>query len=667
MSITQPGRAKRAVHASHPPHDATSPEPMPPNWAMQQRRRWVLPVILLAAVVPLGIGVKMLLNESTKVTDTLVLYTIKRGTLPITVTERGNLESQKTEEIICEVENFGGDRSGMTGTQILYVVPNGSSVKKGDLLVELDSAPLQERLDSQFLSLQRAEAEKIQANSKYDNQVTQNETNVAEAELKLKLAEIDMNSYEDETGGTFQIELQNIEMEIQTARAQQVISIADKDAIEELHKLGYKSKGDLQAARLAFLKANSSLASQLARAKQLQKYTYQMEKLDRKGRFDTAGRNLTQIKRNNESELAQAEAARDSADRAYEKEKERYERYKEQLDKCKIYAPSDGMVAYAIEGGRGGRGSSIEEGAFIRQRQQILTLPDLTRMQVSTAVHESVLDQVRPGLKSVIRVDAFSDRSYQGTVKSVAVLPDQGGWMSSDTKVYKTTVTIDEDVTQLKPGMTAVVEIDIERLRDVISVPIQAIVQRGSKNWCYVNVAGDVQKREVTLGKTNDKFVEIKEGLVEGDVVVLNPMNLVDEETAEERKKEATAGKEGEAADQETPDSETAPDAPVDGGVDAPATSPAAGAEATSEKEAGPGAGGRGFGKKGPGGGRGMFNFAALDKDGDGQVTKEELPERMQQMIDTFDKNGDGAIQQDEFPTPGSAPGRPRGGKPPAQ
>ena len=96
----------------------------------------------------------------------------------------------------------------------------------------------------------------------------------------------------------------------------------------------------LQAARLALLKANSSLASQLARAKQLQKYTYQMEKLDRKGRFDTAGRNLTQVKRNNESELAQAEAARDSADRAYEKEKERYERYKEQLDKCKIYAPS---------------------------------------------------------------------------------------------------------------------------------------------------------------------------------------------------------------------------------------------------------------------------------------------------------------------------------------
>ena len=71
----------------------------------------------------------------------------------------------------------------------------------------------------------------------------------------------------------------------------------------------------------------------------------------------------------------------------------------------------------------------------------------------------------------------------------------------------------------------------------------------------------------MTLGKTNDKFVEIKEGLVEGDVVVLNPMSLVDEETAEERKKEATAGKEGEAADQETPDSETAPDAPVDGGV----------------------------------------------------------------------------------------------------
>jgi hypothetical protein len=170
-------------------------------------------------------------------------------------------------------------------------------------------------------------------------------------------------------------------------------------------------------------------------------------------------------------------------------------------------------------------------------------------MQVSTAVHESVLDQVHAGLKAIIRVDAFPERSYAGTVKSVAVLPDQGGWFSSDTKVYQTVVTIDEKVKQLKPGMTAVVEIDVEKLPSVLSVPIQAIVQRGSSNWCYVKAQSDLQRREIRLGKTNDKFVEIVEGISEGEVVVLNPMSLVEEEAAENKEKEKQAEREeGEAA-----------------------------------------------------------------------------------------------------------------------
>ena len=261
MSVTESQRSEMTTHTAHGSHGRTSPDPVPPSWASRRRRRrWVLPVIIVAALILLPIGVKMLLSNTSQASQELVYYTVKRGTLPITVTERGNLESQQTEEIICEVENFGGDRSGQTGTQILFIVPNGSSVKKGDLLVELDSAPLKERLDSQFLSLQRAEAEKIQANSKYDNQKTQNETNLAEAELKKKLTKLDMDSYEDETGGTFQIELQNIEMEIQTARAQQMIRKSDRDAYEQLYKLGYKSKGDLAASRLELLKADSNLA-----------------------------------------------------------------------------------------------------------------------------------------------------------------------------------------------------------------------------------------------------------------------------------------------------------------------------------------------------------------------------------------------------------------------
>ncbi len=375
----------------------------------------------------------------------------------------------------------------------------------------------------------------------------------------------------------------------------------------------------------------------MARRRQLQKYEYEREKKVRDADLESAKRALTQVVRDNESSAAQALAAKNSAVRAWEKEKERFDRYEEQLDKCKIYAPQDGMVAYATGDGRRG-GTTIEEGAFVRQRQNILTLPSLNKMQVQTAVHESVLDQVRVGLPVTIRVDAFPDRSYKGTVKSVAVLPDQGGWLASDTKVYKTVVTIDEEVQQLKPGMTAVVEIDIETLRDVISVPIQAIVQRGSNNWCYVDEGGRPTRRTVVLGKTNDKFVEIKDGLQEGERVILNPSAIVSEQELDRIKKSDEDGEaEAEGAD---------------GQAEAPAEVSDGDVPAKKQQRAEPG--------KRPGGDfRAMLRQA--DADGDGKVTKEEAPQIPEPMFERLDENQDGALDAAEMAKMSRGFGRPSG------
>jgi HlyD family secretion protein len=123
-------------------------------------------------------------------------------------------------------------------------------------------------------------------------------------------------------------------------------------------------------------------------------------------------------------------------------------------------------------------------------------------------------------------------------VQSVAVLPDQGGWFSSDTKVYPTVVTIDEDVEQLKPGMTAVVEIHVDHLQDIVAIPIQAVVQVEDETWCYVDAGGKPERRCIQVGKTNDKFVEIQGGIRTGERVVLNPSAIMD--------RHSPSGKKGE-------------------------------------------------------------------------------------------------------------------------
>ena len=456
----------------------------------------------------------------------LIFYTVKKSDLPIQVTENGNLQSQTTTELRCEVENVGRERDGTT---ILSIVSNGKDVKKGELLVELDSALIEDRLDEQELQTERSLNQQIQATVTYENQKTQNQTMLAESQLQLALAELGLMQYEDEEGGTFQLDLQLVDLNIQTAEANRLIRQTDLKGIEQLTKLGYRSKGDLEQARLAALSASSEVARQVSSRKEMVDYTYRKMKMELAGRVATSERNLTQVGRNNKAELLQALAAKNGADRAYLKEQEKLAKYKKQLAKCKILAPHDGMATYAIERDRK---THIAEGRTVRQRQRIITLPDLNVMQVKTGVHESVLDSIQDGLPASITVDAFPNRKFKGSVKTVAVLADPGEWHSSDVKVYSTIVTIDETVEGLRPGMSAVVNIHVERVRNVLTVPVQAIVQIDNDTWVYVGDSGGVEKKPVTVGKTNDKFIVVRDGLKSGDRVVLNPMSLVQTENS---------------------------------------------------------------------------------------------------------------------------------------
>ena len=489
-------------------------------------RSVLLPSLLVAGIALFAVAAWSFSSDSASLDTTLVFYKVKRSDLPIQVTENGNLQSQTTTAVRCEVENFGRDRSG---TQILSIVENGADVKKGDLLVELDSALITERLDEQELQTERSRNEQIQATVTFENQKTQNETMLAEAKLQLALDELGLQQYEDEEGGTFQLDLQLLDLNIQTAEANRLIRQTDLKGTEQLAKLGYRSKGDLEQARLAALSADTEVARQVSTRKEMVDYTYRKTKMELEGKVATAKRNMLQVDRNNQAALLQAEAAKIGADRAFNKEKEKLAKYKKQLERCKIFAPHGGMATYAVD--RDGK-SRMAEGKTVYERQRIITLPDLSAMEVKTGVHESVLDSIQEGLPATITVDAFPNHKFKGRIKSVAVLADRGEWHSTDVKVYTTIVTINDGelIEGIRPGMSAVVEIHVERVKSVLTVPVTAVAQIGDESWIYVENSGGVDKVAVTLGKTNEKFIEVTDGLVEGQRVVINPMALLQAE-----------------------------------------------------------------------------------------------------------------------------------------
>jgi RND family efflux transporter MFP subunit len=515
----------------------------------------VFGLFILAGIAAACAGIAAIAPDGSSQDDLLIYYPVRPTDMDITVTERGNLESQQNVTILCEVDDIQGD--GILGTPILWIVPNGSSVRKDDLLVELDAAPHQERLDRQILDTDRARAVQIQAAAKYENQQTQNMTLKAEAELDVELAELELEMFTDEESGTHKLEVEAIERQVEdinneilAAQANLELKRNERRGIESLFKMGYAGKSELERSHLEFLQAESQytakinrLTTELANLKNKRTYERQMELLKLQGKLQTNRRLLIQVERDSQAKLAQAKAALDAADLALAKEEERLVRYREDVKQCKIFAPQDGMVAYTPPNIRY-RIEEMREGTPVRPRQSILSLPNLTTMQVKTAVHESVVDQIETGMKATVHVDAFPDRVYSGSVRSVAVLPDQGSYFQ-DTKTYETIVTIDQEVEQLKPGMTAVVEIHVSHLQDALAVPVQAIVQVEDKTWCYVEVNGRPERRPVTLGSTNDKFVELLSGISPDDRVVLNPMAIMAE--TKDDQPEAVDGEQGAA------------------------------------------------------------------------------------------------------------------------
>jgi multidrug efflux pump subunit AcrA (membrane-fusion protein) len=167
----------------------------------------------------------------------------------------------------------------------------------------------------------------------------------------------------------------------------------------------------------------------------------------------------------------------------------------------------------------------IQPGGMAHFRQTLFSLPDLGKMQVKVKIHESMVKKIAKGMKTEIRVDAYQDGVLHGTVESVATLADSmGPWDDRGVKEYVTIVKV-EDLplsAGLKPGMTAEVKIFAKDISNVLMVPVQAVSQREHTHYAYVVGPRGIDRREVTVGENNEKFVEVTGGLDEGERVALD-------------------------------------------------------------------------------------------------------------------------------------------------
>lgn len=352
---------------------------------------------------------------------------------------------------------------------------------------------------------------------------------LSDPEYAAKRAAMDFSVYADVNAledGEAKQKLRELDDSVNVAEQDRKLAESQLDGQKRLAEKDFITPTDLEVEKLKFRKTEIQVASANTAQKLYIAYEFpkQAEKL--LSDYEEALMSLERSIKEAEAKLSQADARLKAAKRKYEIESDQLADFRRQIENTVIRAERPGMVVYGSSTGnsgfRGGNEEPIQEGTTVRERQLIITIPDMTKMGATVNVHESAVKQVRPGQKATIVVDANPSEPLSGEVVKVAVLPDSGNrWMNPDLKVYPTKIKIPEVVEWLRPGMSAQITIHVDTLKDVIYVPIQAVTARGDNRIVRVVSPAGVETRIVETGRFNDKFIEIKSGLEEGDVVQL--------------------------------------------------------------------------------------------------------------------------------------------------
>ena len=332
---------------------------------------------------------------------------------------------------------------------ILYVVPEGQIVKKGDLLLELDDTDLLDELQEQNIRTTEAEVQ-WQAAAEALSAAKQDAGGALDlAEQALDLAKLALDGF---IAGEHPLQLAEAENEVTLA--------AERENYASIHARQMEASDDaasdeIALAALELNQARAELSIAQSRLQLLRDVLYPYRESELRLVVAEKQVALTRARSDLQRTVRDGEGMLKVARIRHEMEDARKDRLKNQLTACKIYAPRPGTVLYARRArGRNTTAAPLEPGAVVYNHQTLIELVDGERFKLDVPVNLDVAQRVQPGHDATVRIDAFPQRTFKGRVAKVRVLPQ----VESPSAAATITVTLDDSTKQLRSGMSAVVE-----------------------------------------------------------------------------------------------------------------------------------------------------------------------------------------------------------------
>jgi multidrug resistance efflux pump len=433
---------------------------------------------------------------------------VKRGTIRAHIDVDGFFEPIDPQEVRFRPDAYQGD------LKIVSLVEHGAKVKKGDVVLELDSESLKNQFEAAQAELANTKAAqaKAQADLELGEQADQIALKVQEKDLEN--AKAALKWFDDVDGKQM---FTNAELQTKTAKA----AVDDQsDELDQLKKM-YKSEeltnatADIVVKRalrnLEIAKTMSEMA--VEREDKTKQFDFDRERSKLVFAVDQQTNSLAQLKVSQAQSAMTRKTAVDTANAALERQQMKVDDLKRDLADFTVKAGFDGVVYYGQLVGGAWQNSgpvALRVDDRVGVNQIVMTLFAPGKLRVEADMPESHVLWVKPGDKARIVPLSDHDAITEGTCR--AIIPAAGN------PSFAMPVDPEKVDPRLVPGEHASVQMDLPPREDVLIAPVDAIVHgrarvklsKGKEEW-----------RNVVTGFADEKHVEIKSGLEEGDILVV--------------------------------------------------------------------------------------------------------------------------------------------------
>ena len=403
-------------------------------------------------------------------------HVVQKRLLEVTISEQGTVQSSDNTEVKCRVRGF---------STVTYIIDAGTEVKEGDVLVRLDTKRVEDAISKHTTESHTARA------------------TLEESIANLKQCLLAEDAY---LMGEYKTRLQKLERQLKVARTNLETAETHLTNTRSMFNQGYVTLLEVESNEFTVRRAKLDLEMVETDLAVLEKYTRTM-------RLETIWGSLAAAKSKKEADeagLAMDEGRRDRA--------------LMELEQCVIKATKPGLVIYPSSAAWKDT-PDVTVGAGVRRDQTLLLMPDLSKMQVKVGVHESMVSRVHVGMTAKV---TLANAVLDGTVSSVASVAEPAGWWTGNVVKYDVIVDI-PSMDDLKPGMTAEVDLLLASYEDAVTIPVTSVMQTEDGCFCWVKAGDSFVRKPILIGDGNEVFLIVENGLNIGDEVALLPQAVLAE------------------------------------------------------------------------------------------------------------------------------------------